>query len=240
MHIHIVYCHPEPKSFNAALKDVAVDTFVASGDTVEVTDLYGQHFNPVEKAEHYVERKNPNWFSAANEQRHASLTGSLPADVLEQIERLQRADLLILQFPLWWHTQPSMLKGWFDRVFVNGLLYTSAMRYDRGYFKGKQALCSVTTGAAEQTFKGKGRGGNLDTMLWSTHYSLYYMGFSVLPPYLAYGVQSAGFTTINENQMAQHLECQKTGLINRLKHIGQSTPLEFPGWKDWDSNGNEK
>ena len=31
-----------------------------------------------------------------------------------------------------------MLKGWFDRVFVNGGLYTSSMRYDRGYFRGKK------------------------------------------------------------------------------------------------------
>ena len=30
-----------------------------------------------------------------------------------------------------------MLKGWFDRVFVNGELYTSTMRYDRGSYVRK-------------------------------------------------------------------------------------------------------
>ena len=44
----IVYAHQEPrKSFNAALKDVAKETLEKQGHHVEVSDLYGQHFNPV-------------------------------------------------------------------------------------------------------------------------------------------------------------------------------------------------
>src|SRR6056297_3040885 len=53
---------------------------------------------------------------------------------------------VILQFPLWWHGPPAILKGWFDRTFPSGGVYTSRMRYDDGFFKGKQAVLSVTAG----------------------------------------------------------------------------------------------
>lgn len=61
-----------------------------------------------------------DYFSTLDEQRHAVESGALPADVQHEIARLMRADLVILQFPLWWHAQPAMLKGWFDRVFAYG------------------------------------------------------------------------------------------------------------------------
>ena len=94
MHVLIVYCHPEPASFNGALKDVAVDTLRRLGHTVEVADLHAEGFDPVEKGDHYPQRKDPNWFSGMAEQRHASETASLPPDIRREIARLQRADLV--------------------------------------------------------------------------------------------------------------------------------------------------
>ena len=43
----IVYAHPEPKSFNGALKDAAVETLKAQGHDVMVSDLYAVGFDPV-------------------------------------------------------------------------------------------------------------------------------------------------------------------------------------------------
>ena len=43
----IVYAHPEPKSFNSALRDTAVKNLQAQGYNVIVSDLYAQHFQPV-------------------------------------------------------------------------------------------------------------------------------------------------------------------------------------------------
>ncbi len=240
MKVLIVYCHPEPASFNGALKEVAADTMRRLGHTVEVSDLHGERFDPVEKADHYPQRKHSKWFSAMAEQRHASETSSLPPDVRREIARLERADLVVLQFPLWWHSQPAMLKGWFDRVFVSGGLYTSTMRYDQGYFRGKRAICSVTTGAPEAAFDGIGRGGNMDTMLWPIHYSLYYMGFTVLPPFLSHGIQGlSGFVRLGEDQFKQHAEQQKANWAGRLERLDSQTPLSFPGWKDWDKDGHQ-
>jgi len=240
MHAHIVFCHPEPGSFTGALKDVTINSLEELGYTVGVSDLHAEGFDPVEKAEHYPSRIRPDRFSAMTEQRHASNTETLPQDVIREIDRLEKADLVILQFPLWWHTQPAMLKGWFDRVFVSGKTYTSKMRYDRGYFKGRKAICSVSIGAPEGAFGGGGRGGDLDAMFWSINYSLYYMGFTVLQPFFAFGIENYSGVLLDEQAHMQHLDDNKVqwaDLLGRLDDLGE---VQFPGWDDWDEHGHQK
>ena len=124
MNVLVVFCHPEPSSFNGALKDRAVQVFENSGASVEVSDLYAECFDPVEKQEHYRARIKTDSFEPLSEQRHSYKTETLPADVEREIQRLRKCDLVIFQFPLWWHQQPAMIKGWCDRVFVAGGLYT--------------------------------------------------------------------------------------------------------------------
>lgn len=79
-------------------------------------------FDPCERAEHYAGRQQPDRFDVQAEQRHASEHGAIPDAVAAEIERLDRADLLILQYPMWWHLPPAMLKGWLDRVLIYGNL----------------------------------------------------------------------------------------------------------------------
>lgn len=240
MHTLIVYVHPEPRSFNAALKEVAVDTLRRRGHTVEVSDLYAEGFDPVEGPDHYRNRTAPDSFSALAEQRHASQTDTLPEVVRREIARLERADQVILQFPLWWHGPPAMLKGWFDRVFVNGGLYTSRRRYDRGYFRGKRVIFSVTTGAPAPAFEPQGRGGDIDLLLWPLHYSLYYLGFTVLPPFFAFGIQGHGYVYQEAHRFNRQLETYKTAWAQRLENLAQLAPIQFPGWDDWDETDRLK
>lgn len=47
MNVLIVYAHPEPRSFNAALRGTAVRVLREHGHAVEVSDLYAMDFNPV-------------------------------------------------------------------------------------------------------------------------------------------------------------------------------------------------
>ncbi len=241
MNVLIVLCHPEPTSFNSSLKNVARETFEEMGHTVVVSDLYGEGFDPVEKMAHYTNRINPDKFDPLSEQRNAYKTNTLPPDVKREISRLEKCDLLILQFPLWWHQQPAMLKGWFDRVFIGGGLYTSKMRYDLGYFRGRKAICSVTSGAPEATFSQRGRGGGeIETLLYSINYSLHYMGFSVLPPFLSTEIQGAGFTYKSPERFKEDLQKNLHRWQKYLTEIKQIAPIDFPGWSDWDENGVEK
>ncbi|WPZ13841.1 NAD(P)H-dependent oxidoreductase [Nitratireductor rhodophyticola] len=237
MHALIVFAHPEPASFNGTLKDAAAARLEALGHTVEVSDLYGEAFDPVEGAAHYADRQDPDHFAALAEQRHAGQRGTLPADVRREIARIERADLVIFQFPLWWHAQPAILKGWFDRVFVNGLLYSGSKRYDRGFFRGRRAVLSVTTGAPETSFAPGGRSGDIELLLWPIHYSLNYMGFSVLPPFLTFGVAGHGYRYDDDQEKALRLNASRAAWEARLETLPQEAALPFPGWNDWDEAG---
>jgi len=236
MHALILHCHPEAQSFNRALTDAAADGLRDRGATVEISDLYADGFDPVERAEHYGMGPD-RAFAPLREQKRAGAEGTLPADIRREIARLDRADLVVLQFPLWWHGPPAMLKGWFDRVFVNGSLYTSRMRYDAGYFRGRRAVCSVTTGAPAAAFGPLARAGDLEAMLYPVQYSLAYMGFAVLSPHCVHGVQGHGYSYEDDSAAQRRLQDARVAWARRMATVAQETPLSYPGWRDWDDTG---
>lgn len=190
MHAHIVLAHPEPASFNAHLARSGAGALIAAGWSVSVSDLHAMGFDPCERPEHFARRVDPARFDVQAEQRHASATGTLPAVVTEELARMDRADLIILQYPMWWHLPPAILKGWFDRIFAYGEGYTSARRFEDGRFAGKRAMLSVTVGTSRETYAHDGRSGDIDLMLWPVNFSLAYVGFTVLEPFIAYGVEA--------------------------------------------------
>lgn len=237
MNVLIVLAHPERTSFNGGLVDITASQLKSAGHSVEVDDLYAEKFDPVERAEHYAQRGNKDYFAPLDEQRHHYNGKALPADIQRELARLEWADLVIFQFPLWWHAQPAILKGWFDRVLVYGGRYSSRMRYDRGYFRGKRAMLSVTAGSPEKAFQPFGRAGDMVAWLWPMHSSLYYVGFDVLPPQVSYGVQGGGIRYQEETELLSHLEACKEVWVTRLTGLDAELPLPFTGWDDWDDNG---
>ena len=55
----VVYCHPVPESFCAAVRDAVVETIAARGCEARLIDLYAEGFNPVLSADerrHYNDR----------------------------------------------------------------------------------------------------------------------------------------------------------------------------------------
>ena len=61
--------------------------------------------------------------------------GMLSDDIVAEQEKLRRADLLILQFPLHWGGLPAMEQGWLDRVLVPGFAFRVGEVFDRGLMK---------------------------------------------------------------------------------------------------------
>lgn len=103
----VVYCHPSPTSFVAALRDRVLAGLDAAGAETRLIDLYAEDFTPE--------------LSASERAAHLE-TGTDP-DIDEHAEALQWCNTLILVYPTWWAGQPAMLKGWFDRVFVSGVAW---------------------------------------------------------------------------------------------------------------------
>ena len=76
MNVLIVYAHPEPSSFNGALKDLAVEVLTGAGQSVEVSELYALGFDPVTGPGDFLERARRDVFHLQTEQRHATATGT--------------------------------------------------------------------------------------------------------------------------------------------------------------------
>ena len=190
MHAHFVLGHPEPNSFNAHLVHSGVQALTASGWTTSVSDLYSMGFDPCERGDFFSDRVDPKRFDVQTEQRHASESGTLPVHVAAELERMDNADLLILQYPMWWHMPPAIMKGWFDRVWAYGAAYTSSKRFENGRFAGKRAMLSVTVGTSRETYMHDGRSGDIDLMLWPVNFNLAYAGYTVLEHFVAYGVEA--------------------------------------------------
>jgi len=236
MHAHFVLAHPEPQSFNAHLVAEGAAALEAAGWTTSVSDLYAMGFDPCERPEHFRERLTPGRFDVQAEQRHASETGSLPRHVAEELERLDHADLLVLQYPMWWHLPPAMLKGWFDRVFAYGEGYTSDKRFENGRFVGKHAMLSVTVGTSRETYSHDGRSGDIDLMLWPVNFNLAYVGYTVLEHFVAYGVE-AGLRYSDPAAVEARLRGIVGAFRAELPEVAQRAVIPFNRKAEWGADG---
>jgi NAD(P)H dehydrogenase (quinone) len=99
----VVYCHPNPASFNAAVRDLVLSKLQAAGAEIRLTDLYGENFQPI--------------LTPAEWEGYLSCP-----DNRKPVERhcadVQWCDTLIFVYPTWWYGLPAMLKGWLDRVML--------------------------------------------------------------------------------------------------------------------------
>jgi NAD(P)H dehydrogenase (quinone) len=236
MQAHIVLAHPERQSFNAHLAQVARGALEARGWSVSLSDLYDMGFDPCERADHSAGRLQPQRFDVQAEQRHASERGSIPEAVAAEIRRLERADLLILQYPMWWHLPPAMLKGWLDRVLIYCEVYTSKKRFENGRFTGKRALISVTVGTSADTYAFDGRSGDIDLLLWPVNFSLAYVGYAVLAPFVAHGVE-AGLRYSDASVVEARLKRVEDDLGTALRDLDRRAVIPFNRMAEWGADG---
>ncbi|MEV0026812.1 NAD(P)H-dependent oxidoreductase [Streptomyces atroolivaceus] len=191
----IVYAHPEPKSLNGSLKDLAVSTLLNAGHEVRVSDLYAMNWKAVVDATDYgPDASSP--LKIARDSGRSFDAGTLTPDVRAEQEKLLWADMIIFQFPLWWYTMPAILKGWVDRVFTFHFAYgvgehsdtRYGERFGEGTLAGRKAVLSVTVGGLEPHYAARGISGPIDDLLFPIHHGiLYYPGIEVLPPFVLYG-----------------------------------------------------
>ncbi|WP_027579611.1 NAD(P)H-dependent oxidoreductase [Bradyrhizobium sp. Ai1a-2] len=197
MNVLLVFAHPEPRSLNGALRDVAVAELKTQGHHVRVSDLYAQGWkSQIDRADFPASASDARLKPAAAS-GEAFAAGTLTDDVKAEQEKLLWADILILQFPLWWYTMPAILKGWVDRVYAYGFAYGVGEHSDRhwgdrfgeGTLAGKRAMLIVTTGGWQEHYAPRGINGPIDDLLFPiNHGILYYPGYDVLPPFVAYRV----------------------------------------------------
>lgn len=226
MKVLIVHAHPEPQSFTAALRDQALGTLQSQGHEVQVSDLYAMQWNPVASAADFATRENADYLVYALEQRLGVKNQSIAADIQGELDKLLWADLLILNFPIFWFSAPAMLKGWIDRVLVSGVCYGGKRFYDQGGLAGKRALVTVTLGGREHMFGEGAIHGPLEEMLRPIlRGTLAYVGYDVLAPFVAWHVPYIS---------AEARQDFLLGYEQRLQGLAEEQPLVFPKLAQFD------
>lgn len=111
MNILIVYAHPSKKSYTFQILERLKSVLDVEKWNVEVSDLYASNFQSDMSDEEY--------------QREGFAKTNLPIsyDVLNEQEKIEKADCIIFLYPVWWSDCPAKLKGWFDRVYSVGYAY---------------------------------------------------------------------------------------------------------------------
>ena len=154
MKVLLVFAHPEPCSLSAALRDVAVRELEAQGHQVRVSDLYAMGWKSAVDRADFPRLAADERLVVTAASKDAFYADALTEDVKAEVDKLLWADVLILQFPLWWFAMPAILKGWVDRVFAYGFAYGVGEhsdrrwgdRYGEGTLAGKPAMLIVTAG----------------------------------------------------------------------------------------------
>jgi len=224
----IVHAHEEPQSFNGAMTKRAVEGLRGAGHDVVVSDLYAMGFDPVGGKRDFTELHNREFFKYGKEQRVATERGTFAPDVAAEQEKLLSCDLLIFQFPLWWFGLPAILKGWVDRVLAAGLIYSHDMWYSTGRFRGKRAMVSTTTSGGPPIYSETGLNGDIDQMLFPIHHGIFYfVGFDVLPPFVAWSVSRVDQAT-RERYLDEYAA--------RLKNWRTTEPIAYPPLEAYDEN----
>ncbi|AWK85420.1 NAD(P)H-dependent oxidoreductase [Azospirillum thermophilum] len=109
MHALVVTSHPEPASLTHAIaRQVMAGIESDPSHTGEMADLAAEGFDPR--------------FTSVDHELFLR-RGAADPGVLAEQRRIDRADVLVLVYPIYWWSMPGLLKGWIDRVFAQGWAY---------------------------------------------------------------------------------------------------------------------
>lgn len=166
MHALVVVAHPDPRSLSHSIAAHVAEGLALSegGHSCEIADLAAEGFDP---------RFTPADIAVSRREAPP------PADILAEQARLDRADALVLVYPVYWWSLPALLKGWVDRVFTNGWAYDYGPEI--GLVKRLQRLpvhLVAVAGADARTYARHGYFGAMKTQI--DHGIFEYCGASVM------------------------------------------------------------
>lgn len=136
MHVLVVFCHPRRDGFSGAVLDAFCSGLQSARHGVELADLYREGFDPRLQPEDYAQFEGR----------------PMPADVLAEQARVERADALAFVFPVWWWSFPACLKGWLDRVLSSAWAYSFTPGLSRGLLPNKPTLLICVAGSRASTY----------------------------------------------------------------------------------------
>ena len=134
----IIYAHPWEKSYNNAVLQKVIHLLEKRTEQYHVIDLNADKFNPV------MTHHNLSGYSIGE---------ANDIKISEYQATLQDTHTLIFIFPIWWYSEPAILKGFIEKTMLKGFLYTFK---SNGRFVGKlthiKKTLIFTTGEAPKWY----------------------------------------------------------------------------------------
>lgn len=122
-------------------------------------------------------------------------------DVEKEVEALLAADLVILQFPMYWMSLPWLGKKYLDEVFMAGTykiykhdgreIEDASKKYGSGGLLTGKYMLSITANAPLEAFNTPGQffnGLGVDNAFMSVHGSMKFVGLTQLPTFTSHDV----------------------------------------------------
>ncbi len=189
----IITAHPYVQSFNFALRSEVLSTLRSSGWHCTMSDLYQQGFNPLLGTDDFIQFDPEIGFNLAKQQVQATKTKSYHPEITAEQDKLQQADLVILQFPLWWGSYPAILKGWIERIISRGFAYGENFE-----LANKKVMLCITTGGASNKEEEKYYADKVASLAADI---FEYTKMEIQPPFICHGP-----TFLSPQQRAQSLK----------------------------------
>ena len=92
--IFIIYGHYNDNSFTCSIKNTFIESAKQSGNEIDLVDLYKDKFDPIFAGEK-ADEKIKNYQS-----------------------RIEKSDVIVFIYPIWWFRAPEIVEGFIDRVFI--------------------------------------------------------------------------------------------------------------------------
>ncbi len=111
----LILGHGREKSLCQHLAQVALSTLEEQRAEWRMHDLLADGFDPVLRLE--------------QDQRHAPALSSAEDPLVARYQQdVQWAQAYVVIHPIWWFAPPAILKGWVDRVLVDGVALAHEIR----------------------------------------------------------------------------------------------------------------
>ncbi|KZE67052.1 MULTISPECIES: NAD(P)H-dependent oxidoreductase [Paenibacillus] len=135
-------------------------------------------------------RINKRWMQELEKQSNVTVHNLYEVYPDEQInvaheqKLLEEHDRIVLQFPFYWYSSPSLLKKWLDKVLTYGWAYGS----EGGKLQGKELLIALSAASVEENYQHGGRNRyTIEELLRPFEATGHMIGVKLLPYFVQYG-----------------------------------------------------
>jgi NAD(P)H dehydrogenase (quinone) len=191
---HIVFAHPARQSLNHELLKCSTKMLDTLSVKTTVTDLYRMH-----QADH-----------PATKPYGIQCEDAVLENIKQEQEKIKAAGLLILQFPLYWFSIPSIMQSYFEQVLTPGFAYPGTFEHSP-LCDGRKVLFSLTTQSSEEDYQAQGMiGTDIKGILRPLAVAMRFVGYQILQPLSFCHVDAMSDETFSQAQLQLEKQLQQT------------------------------